>query len=109
MCWRSAIRFSPISSKPPKQAPSSGPRRLDEVTAGRPMFLTTKAVLMNDLIQVRRDGFIATLILNRPEKLNALTKAMWQALGAAVDEIGKDGRVRCVIIRGAGEQPFSPG
>jgi len=28
----------------------------------------------NDLVQVLRDGAIATAVLNRPEKLNALTK-----------------------------------
>src|SRR5512141_1999839 len=64
---------------------------------------------MTDLIRVTRGGAIATVVLNRPEKLNALTKAMWLALGAAVDALSADDALRCVILRGAGEKAFSPG
>jgi len=64
---------------------------------------------MNDTIAVSRDGAIATVVLNRPEKLNALTRAMWQALGAAIDALSIDDSLRCVIVRGAGEKAFSPG
>jgi len=63
----------------------------------------------NDLVQVLRDGAIATVVLNRPEKLNALTKGMWQALGAAIDTLSADDSLRCIILRGAGEKAFSPG
>ena len=64
---------------------------------------------MTDLILVHRAGPIATVVLNRPDKLNALTRAMWQALGAAVDTLSADDALRCVIVRGAGERAFSPG
>jgi enoyl-CoA hydratase/carnithine racemase len=64
---------------------------------------------MSDSILVERDGPIATVMLNRPEKLNALTKPMWQALGAAIDALSADDAVRCIILRGAGEKAFSPG
>jgi enoyl-CoA hydratase/carnithine racemase len=64
---------------------------------------------MTDLIAVSRNEAIATVVLNRPDKLNALTKTMWQALGAAVDALSADDGVRCVILRGAGERAFSPG
>ncbi|MFO1309640.1 MAG: enoyl-CoA hydratase-related protein [Burkholderiales bacterium] len=62
-----------------------------------------------DTILVERDGAIATVVLNRPEKLNALTRAMWGALGEAVDALSADDSVRCVVVRGAGERAFSPG
>ena len=61
------------------------------------------------MILVERDGAIATVVLNRPEKLNALTKAMWRALGEAIDELSANDDVRCIIVRGAGEKAFSPG
>ena len=64
---------------------------------------------MSELIEVSRAGPIATVVLNRPEKLNALTKPMWQALGAAIDALSADDDVRCIVIRGAGEKAFSPG
>ena len=64
---------------------------------------------MSDLIAVTKDGPIATVVLNRPEKLNALTKAMWSDLGFAVAALSADDALRCVILRGAGERAFSPG
>ena len=64
---------------------------------------------MTELIAVSRNGAIATVVLNRPEKLNALTKSMWRALGEAIDALSADDSLRCVIVRGAGEKAFSPG
>jgi enoyl-CoA hydratase/carnithine racemase len=64
---------------------------------------------MNDTVFVERDGPIATVVLNRPEKLNALTRAMWAQLGDAVETLSNDDDLRCIILRGAGEKAFSPG
>jgi len=64
---------------------------------------------MTDTILVQRDGDVATVVLNRPEKLNALTKPMWQRLGDAFLELDADDSVRCILIRGAGEKAFAPG
>ncbi len=64
---------------------------------------------MAEVIEVQRDGRIATVVLNRPEKLNALTKPLWQALGDAVEALSGDDDVRCIVVRGAGERAFSPG
>lgn len=65
--------------------------------------------MQGDELVVTRDGAIATVTLNRPAKLNALTKAMWQGLGDAIEALSADGDLRCVILRGAGERAFSPG
>ena len=62
-----------------------------------------------DAIVVDRDGPVATIVLNRPDKLNALTKAMWATLGDTVAALSADGTLRCVVLRGAGERAFSPG
>jgi len=64
---------------------------------------------MDDTVLVTRDGPIATVTLNRPSKLNALTKTMWRALGETVMRISDDASMRCIIVRGAGERAFSPG
>ena len=63
---------------------------------------------MSELIQVERDGAIATVVLNRPEKLNALTRPMWRAREGDPRALGRR-RLRCIVIRGAGEKAFSPG
>lgn len=58
---------------------------------------------------IERDGDVATVVLNRPEKLNALTRPMWRGLGDAFESLSADDSVRCVVVRGAGERAFSPG
>ncbi|HYR00147.1 MAG TPA: enoyl-CoA hydratase-related protein [Casimicrobiaceae bacterium] len=64
---------------------------------------------MDGTISLARDGPVATVVLDRPAKLNALTKSMWRDLGAAVAALSADDGVRCIVIRGAGEKAFSPG
>ena len=64
---------------------------------------------MSDTILLLRDGAIATVVLNRPEKLNALTKPMWQRLGEVFGELSADDAIRCIVIRGAGTKSFAPG
>jgi Enoyl-CoA hydratase/carnithine racemase len=63
----------------------------------------------DDSIAVSRDGTIATVTLNRPQKLNALTRDMWHRLGVAIHELSAQDDLRCIVIRGAGERAFSPG
>lgn len=64
---------------------------------------------MSDNILVTRDGFVGTITINRPEKLNAMTPEMAAALVAAVSEFNTDDGIRCVILTGAGEKAFSAG
>ena len=63
----------------------------------------------NDTILVVRSGTIATVTLNRPAKLNALTKTMWATLGDAIRTLSSDTALRCIVVRGAGQRAFSPG
>jgi enoyl-CoA hydratase len=53
-------------------------------------------------IVVQRDGWLLTLTLNRPDKLNAIDGAMLDALGEALGEIERDREIRAVILTGAG-------
>jgi enoyl-CoA hydratase/carnithine racemase len=53
-------------------------------------------------LSVSRDGHVAVLMLNRPDKLNALNGALSLELLAAVDELRADDLVRSVVITGAG-------
>ena len=64
--------------------------------------------MVEDLLETR-DGPIVTLTLNRPDKLNAMTKPLWGRLGDAVRRLDADDGVRCVVLRGAGDKAFSPG
>jgi enoyl-CoA hydratase len=64
---------------------------------------------MSGAITMTRDGAIATVVLDRPEKLNALTRAMWQHLSETIVALSADDAIRCIVVRGAGEKAFSPG
>jgi 2-(1,2-epoxy-1,2-dihydrophenyl)acetyl-CoA isomerase len=54
-----------------------------------------------DLLAEVSDG-VATLTLNRPERRNAFSDAMMQALSRVLAEVEVDDEVRCVILTGAG-------
>jgi len=62
-----------------------------------------------DPVLLSRDGAIATVALNRPERLNALDKSMWRRLGEAMRELSADDGLRCVVVRGAGDKAFAAG
>jgi len=65
---------------------------------------------MPDTILVENaEGPIATVVLNRPEKLNALTRPMWRRLGEVFGELHANDAIRCIVIRGAGTKAFAPG
>lgn len=64
---------------------------------------------MSDVILIERNDAIATVVLNRPDKMNALNKAMWLGLADAFEALSKDASVRCIVLRGAGTQVFAPG
>ena len=64
---------------------------------------------MTGEITVQREGEIATVVLNRPDKLNAMTKPMWRRLGEVMEELSAEEALRCVVLRGAGGKAFSPG
>jgi enoyl-CoA hydratase/carnithine racemase len=54
------------------------------------------------LVVRRDDAGLATLTLNRPDKLNALTPTMFVELRAHLDGLAADGSVGCVVLEGAG-------
>jgi len=60
-------------------------------------------------ILVSQEEHIATITLNRPEKLNALTKDMWRRLGDVIEDLSDQRKLRCIVIKGAGDKAFSPG
>ncbi|QET05073.1 enoyl-CoA hydratase/isomerase family protein [Cupriavidus pauculus] len=64
---------------------------------------------MRQPILTEREGQIATVTLNNPEKLNALDLGMWQGLTETMTALSADDSVRCVVLRGAGDKAFAAG
>ncbi|MDC8754064.1 crotonase/enoyl-CoA hydratase family protein [Erythrobacter sp. sf7] len=60
-------------------------------------------------ITVAKSDGIATITLNRPDKLNAYTRTMGEEIMAAMDDIDGDDAVRAVIFTGSGERAFCAG
>src|SRR5580700_1461443 len=59
-------------------------------------------------ITVEKIGAVARLMLNRPERANALNAAMLGEIGTALDEIERDAGLRALVVTGAGTA-FSSG
>ena len=57
---------------------------------------------MADLLTVERDGAVAVLTINRPEKRNAMTAGMWAALPGVLAGLAADAGVRVLVVTGAG-------
>jgi len=60
-------------------------------------------------IEVARDGRMATVTVNRPKKLNALTRSTIEELQDAFEALGADAEVGGVILTGSGEKAFVAG
>lgn len=65
-------------------------------------------IMPSDAIETRLDGSVATVLLNRPDDGNALTRAMLAELRQALGDLHQQKRIRAIILTGAGEA-FSVG
>lgn len=54
-------------------------------------------------LTIERDGGVATLFLDRPEKLNALHRPLWHSIPAAVAVLDADPDVRVIVLAGKGK------
>jgi enoyl-CoA hydratase len=64
---------------------------------------------MPETILIDRDGRVATLTINRPEKLNALSQQVRDEALAALAELVTDDGIGVVVVTGAGEKSFIAG
>jgi enoyl-CoA hydratase len=62
-----------------------------------------------DGVAVRIDGAVATVMLARPERLNALSLATWSRLRDVFTELETAAGLRVVVLRGSGDKAFAAG
>lgn len=60
-------------------------------------------------IDLTQDGHVTTIRINRPEKLNALTLAMYEDLGRAFKAANDDDSIHAVVLAGSGARAFCVG
>jgi enoyl-CoA hydratase/carnithine racemase len=56
-----------------------------------------------------KDGAIGWMVFNNPERRNALSLDMWQAIPVILDEFDRDPAIRVVVLKGAGDKAFVSG
>jgi enoyl-CoA hydratase/carnithine racemase len=64
---------------------------------------------MSGAVHFHRDDTVATVTLAHPGKLNAINATMWRQLHGVFDSIADDVDLRCVILRGEGDEAFAAG
>ena len=64
--------------------------------------------LTSKLLSTKADG-VGHIVLNQPEKRNAIAYEMWQGITTVADDFKRDDAVRVVLISGAGDKAFSAG
>ena len=64
---------------------------------------------LTDKIIVNKSNGVGWIILNQPDKKNAISFEMWEAIPHITEQFSEDDDVRVVILRGQGGQAFSSG
>lgn len=64
---------------------------------------------MTDRILTERSGEIARIVFNQPEKRNAVSLEMWEAVEKALNDYSRDPAIRILILSGAGGKAFVSG
>ena len=62
-----------------------------------------------NVVRVDVEGTTATVLLNRPEALNAINLEAWAGLRGAAQTIRENHEIRAVILTGAGDRAFTAG
>src|SRR5260370_19598134 len=65
--------------------------------------------LPHDKILAHKEGGVGWLTFNQPERRNAISLAMWDAIAIAADDFATDPSVRAVVMKGAGGKAFVSG
>jgi enoyl-CoA hydratase len=63
----------------------------------------------NGRMLVKKEGAIGWMIFNQPEKRNAISVDMWEAIPQILDDFANDHAIRVIVLAGAGEQAFISG
>ena len=58
---------------------------------------------------MEKEGPLGWITFNQPEKRNAVSQEMWQMVPDIVKDLEDDGKIRVIILRGAGDQAFMAG
>ena len=64
---------------------------------------------MIEVDRAGREGRVASIVIDRPHRMNTINAELLAELSRAVDELDDDSDVRCLLVEGAGDRAFSAG
>ncbi len=64
---------------------------------------------MTPKIIVQKDGGVGRILLNQPEKHNAISYTMWEGIAQGLDDLESDHAIRVIVLSGTGGRAFSAG
>ncbi len=65
--------------------------------------------MTDDLVRLERRGHAAVLTINRPERMNSLSRATLAVFAAAGRQLRRDSEIRAVVVTGVGDRAFCAG
>jgi enoyl-CoA hydratase len=65
--------------------------------------------LKTDKMLAEKEGGIGWVVFNNPERRNAVSLEMWEAVGTIFDDYERDPEVRVAVMKGAGDKSFVAG
>lgn len=93
----------------PRRQRALTPQRVEDMIGAKSEKGSGERMQNQDAVRVTIEDAIATVMLNRPEALNALNQDVFLGLRSAAQSIKENASVRAVIVTGAGEKAFSAG
>jgi enoyl-CoA hydratase/carnithine racemase len=64
---------------------------------------------VTERLQERKEGAVGWIVFNNPERRNAVSIDMWEAIPRVLDDFGADPAIRVVVLTGAGDKAFVSG
>lgn len=64
---------------------------------------------MTDKMLMRKDGAVGWMIFNNPERRNAVSASMWEAIPGILDALEADDEIRVIVLAGTGDKAFVAG
>ncbi len=71
--------------------------------------MSSESVAQTPTLRLEKQGAVATLWIDHPTRLNAMSFEMWASIPGFIDEVEADGDIRVLVLRGAGEKAFCSG
>lgn len=71
--------------------------------------MSSEQIEHSPTLRLEKEGAVATLWIDHPTRLNAMSFDMWASIPALLDQVESNADLRVLVVRGAGSKAFSSG